>query len=385
MFGSDLVYFLTDHLGSVAAVTDASGVLVGEQPWASAQDRRYLPFGRVRADVGTPITQTDFGYTGQRALDVQGNTFPLGLMDYQARFYDSALGRFTQPDTITPGGPQGLDRYSYTMNNPIDFNDPTGHCVGPGGHDFPDGSAACNADNSSGGNTPPATDPCKIDPGLPACTSESPSNYPPIFYKNLTEDQLLEYFQSQSGDKSGCGPFTIAMAANLYNGKIIYQGADVEKTIEANWLKIPGYGMPTGLPFSDFLRYFSGGQIDFSDIPANIGDVEQAIENNKLPVVAICWQTDFQILSDIKHATVGHWMVVVGFDPQRDQLYFLNSGLSQVDGSKSLWSYWYSSLTDIGRINPTSSLCQVICIQFIHNRDRYEKVDVYILFDNSSG
>jgi uncharacterized protein RhaS with RHS repeats len=49
---STLVYFLTDPLGSVVAVTDANGALVSEQ--------RYLPFGEVRMDVGS-ITQTDFG------------------------------------------------------------------------------------------------------------------------------------------------------------------------------------------------------------------------------------------------------------------------------------------------------------------------------------
>jgi len=37
------------------------------------------------------------------------------------------LGRFVQPDTIIPGGPQGLNRYSYVANNPVNFNDPTGH------------------------------------------------------------------------------------------------------------------------------------------------------------------------------------------------------------------------------------------------------------------
>ncbi len=48
-------------------------------------------------------------------------------MDYRARFYSSSLGRFIQPDTITPDMTQGLNRYSYVNNNPINFNDPSGH------------------------------------------------------------------------------------------------------------------------------------------------------------------------------------------------------------------------------------------------------------------
>jgi hypothetical protein len=48
-------------------------------------------------------------------------------MDYKARFYDPYLAHFVQPDTITSGGPQGLNRYSYTVNNPINLTDPTGH------------------------------------------------------------------------------------------------------------------------------------------------------------------------------------------------------------------------------------------------------------------
>jgi RHS repeat-associated protein len=82
-----------------------------------------MPFGQVRYLPGTPaITNTDFGYTGQRELDSE-----MGLMDYKARFYSPLLGRFVQPDTITPDGPQGLNRYSYANNNPIVYNDPNGH------------------------------------------------------------------------------------------------------------------------------------------------------------------------------------------------------------------------------------------------------------------
>jgi hypothetical protein len=53
------------------------------------------------------------------------------LLDYKARWYSPALGRFTQPDSIVPepGNPQAWNRYSYTLNNPVKYKDPTGHCV----------------------------------------------------------------------------------------------------------------------------------------------------------------------------------------------------------------------------------------------------------------
>ncbi len=47
-------------------------------------------------------------------------------MFYNARWYDSSLGRFAQADTIVPAGVQGYDRYGYTGNNPINYNDPSG-------------------------------------------------------------------------------------------------------------------------------------------------------------------------------------------------------------------------------------------------------------------
>ena len=49
------------------------------------------------------------------------------MMFYQSRFYDPALGRFTQADSIVPGGVQGLDRYAYVGNSPLVYIDPSGH------------------------------------------------------------------------------------------------------------------------------------------------------------------------------------------------------------------------------------------------------------------
>lgn len=50
-------------------------------------------------------------------------------MDYRARFFSPHLGRFLQPDSLIPdaNNPQVWNRYSYVMNRPVNFNDPTGH------------------------------------------------------------------------------------------------------------------------------------------------------------------------------------------------------------------------------------------------------------------
>ncbi len=46
-----------------------------------------------------------------------------------ARGYASYLNRWPQPDTIIPqpDNPQSLNRYAYVLNNPVRYNDPTGH------------------------------------------------------------------------------------------------------------------------------------------------------------------------------------------------------------------------------------------------------------------
>jgi hypothetical protein len=50
--------------------------------------------------------------------------------------YDAAIGRFISADSIVPDlfDPQSLNRYSYCLNNPLKFVDPSGH--GPGDYDW---------------------------------------------------------------------------------------------------------------------------------------------------------------------------------------------------------------------------------------------------------
>ncbi len=84
----------------------------------------YKPWGEKR--LNTSISLTRVGYTGQY------DQAEIGLMFYQARWYDAELGRWASPDSIVPlatQGTQALDRYAYANNNPIRFNDPSGHSL----------------------------------------------------------------------------------------------------------------------------------------------------------------------------------------------------------------------------------------------------------------
>jgi len=56
-------------------------------------------------------------------------THNLGLIYMNARYYMPEIGRFISPDTIVPepGNPQSFNRYAYALNNPIKYNDPSGH------------------------------------------------------------------------------------------------------------------------------------------------------------------------------------------------------------------------------------------------------------------
>ncbi|KPL85683.1 RHS repeat-associated core domain-containing protein [Herpetosiphon geysericola] len=107
-----VIYFHTDHLGSIGAITNSSGTVI--------EAERYDPWGATRSGN---LTSTEFGYTGQRKDD------GTGLLFYHARYYDAAIARFTSADTIgiDRSNPQTRNRYAYVLNNPLSYNDPTGH------------------------------------------------------------------------------------------------------------------------------------------------------------------------------------------------------------------------------------------------------------------
>jgi RHS repeat-associated protein len=107
-------YFLTNHLGSVIALTDGSGAIT--------KSYRYEPFGKTSSTGET--SSNPYQYTGRESDTAASNMSPTGLHYYRARYYDAEMQRFISEDPIEFRG--GLNFYRYVSNNPISRNDPSG-------------------------------------------------------------------------------------------------------------------------------------------------------------------------------------------------------------------------------------------------------------------
>ncbi len=111
--GGPAVFLHTDHLGSLVAVTDATGALV--------DTIRYDPYGAVLARTGGGAAQP-VGFTGGVPEAFSG------LLYLNARYYNPALGRFVSADASVQNAldPAAWAAYTYCRNNPTSFVDRNG-------------------------------------------------------------------------------------------------------------------------------------------------------------------------------------------------------------------------------------------------------------------
>jgi len=177
-------YYHGNHLGSASIITDQNGNL--------KQKIEYFPYGTYRAkgsqsgtyDYDTTFPNANYTFTDQEDDD------ETGLYNYDARLYDPQLGRFISTDSIVPKQKelqvsysinaqptdntdlknshhrdlQALNRYSYCLNNPLMYTDPSGHdpangtswsedgMMDPGWTVGDNGSVSFNANASFGGD-----------------------------------------------------------------------------------------------------------------------------------------------------------------------------------------------------------------------------------------
>ena len=114
-------YPIKDRMGSPFTITDGDGNVV--------QRQLFSAFGGVKSwdprgeGTAAPAATMNLGYTGHEAAD------SLGLIDMGGRTYDPLVARFLQADIFVqyPYNLQSFNRYTYGMNNPFRYLDPSGY------------------------------------------------------------------------------------------------------------------------------------------------------------------------------------------------------------------------------------------------------------------
>ena len=125
---------IADALGSTNAVADANGTVL-ENDYYDSWGLRSNPDGTPLANLPLFHSFIHAGFTSQEHDD------GLKLINLQGRMYDPTLGRFLSPDPLVsdPAFSQSWNAYSYVLNSPINFTDPSGFDACPAGYDCFDG------------------------------------------------------------------------------------------------------------------------------------------------------------------------------------------------------------------------------------------------------
>ncbi len=112
--GEPLSYFHHDAIGSVVALSNASGDLTDAYS--------YTAFGGLRSQTGT--SKDNHLYLGAPLESTSG------LYDLKARMYEPGTGRFTSEDPVAgfAAMPETLNPYAYGYDNPLGYPDPNGDC-----------------------------------------------------------------------------------------------------------------------------------------------------------------------------------------------------------------------------------------------------------------
>lgn len=151
-----------------------------------------------------------------------------------------------------------------------------------------------------------------------------------LWLKNQTREMLESFSQVQTGHPSGCGPFSMAMAANLMAGNRVWNGADAEGVLERSGRKIPHFGIPTRIQPRAFHHLAPDLKTDLK-INAGVSDLLACLADGCPALVTLSWETTGQIIQKLAGTlrgkpgpVVGHVIVLVGYDFSERKFYFLD-------------------------------------------------------------
>ena len=116
--GGDCYYYMYNGHGDVTALISESGAI--------AATYYYDAFGNLISETGD--VNNNITYAGYQ------HDSETGLYYLNARYYDSTIARFLTEDTYQGQAkdPLSLNLYTYCVNNPITYYDPSGHVIKKG-------------------------------------------------------------------------------------------------------------------------------------------------------------------------------------------------------------------------------------------------------------
>ena len=135
---ASIKWLFTDHQGSITAITDDSFKLLkrfaydvfGQQsevaPTALEAELYYALPSRLSAF--NAIASNTRGYTGHEQVMLDGDN---RVIHMNGRIYDAGTGRMMQADPVVqaPSNLQNYNAYSYVLNNPLSYTDPSGYFI----------------------------------------------------------------------------------------------------------------------------------------------------------------------------------------------------------------------------------------------------------------
>ena len=205
-----LYYVVRDNQGSIVAVTDSAGNTLQAlryDPWGNIVDNSD---GHLLTRGEQPELLLERGYTGHEHLP------QFGLINMNARLYEPLTARFLSPDpeVQAPDFSQNLNRYSYCLNNPLRYIDPTG-------------MVACSAADTVG------------------MTGEQKEEYLKYIAFVQENEILSEWYNKLNGDLSFNVPFAFGETSSEYtayydpiNRTIIYSLDAFNNSLEIGYLQL---------------------------------------------------------------------------------------------------------------------------------------------------
>ena len=120
----DWYWVFTDHLGSITSLvreSDGQKFEMSFDAWGNRRD----PASWVNYSTAQPDFIIDRGFTGHVHLDI------FNLINMNGRVYDPVIARFLSPDGFiqAPGLAQNYNGYTYCLNNPLIYTDPSGEFI----------------------------------------------------------------------------------------------------------------------------------------------------------------------------------------------------------------------------------------------------------------